>query len=50
MLPFVFGPTFHDYHHSKNVGNYAGSCYIWDAIFGTSKEFFSNFINAESKK
>lgn len=38
-LPFTCGTTFHNYHHLKNIGNYATFTWLWDYIFGTSKEY-----------
>lgn len=37
----TLGPsTFHDYHHSANIGNYAAWFCHWDYIFGTSEVFY----------
>jgi len=44
VLPLVTGPSYHDHHHSNNVGNFAGSCYLWDLIFNTNEEYMNNFI------
>ncbi len=33
---FVSGPSFHDFHHSKNVGNFCGVIYLWDFINDSS--------------
>ena len=44
VLPLVSGPSFHDHHHSNNVGNYAGSCYLWDVLLGTSDHYFKVFL------
>ena len=30
ILPFANGTSHHDFHHSKNVGNYGGFSYLWD--------------------
>ncbi|KXS17076.1 hypothetical protein M427DRAFT_269747 [Gonapodya prolifera JEL478] len=32
-------PEFHDYHHYKNVGNYAAYTPFWDWLFGTDKKY-----------
>lgn len=39
-LPLVSGPSFHDHHHSHNIGNFAGSCYFWDVMLGTSSNYW----------
>ena len=44
MFPFIIGPAFHDHHHSVNVGNYSGSCYLWDLLMNTGEPFFSNYL------
>ncbi len=33
---FYANPTYHDYHHSDNMGNYGGMFTIWDTVFGGS--------------
>ena len=43
------GPSYHDHHHSHNVGNYSGSCYLWDLILGTGDHFFKQFLKEDSK-
>ena len=47
MLPFVIGPCYHDHHHSHNVGNYSGSCYLWDLVLGTGEHFFTEFLKSD---
>lgn len=34
-LPFYEGAAFHDFHHARFQGNYAGFLPLWDRIFGT---------------
>jgi len=48
VLPFVMGPTYHDHHHSNNVGNFGGSCYFWDFVFDTNVIFMDNFLKVKS--
>lgn len=38
-IPFTTGAAFHNFHHLKNVGNYATFTRIWDGLFGTDKEY-----------
>lgn len=40
---FVSDPSFHDYHHSKNVGNYCGSIYLWDHFNGSAQKYFEQY-------
>ena len=47
VLPLVSGPSFHDHHHSHNVGNFSGSCYFWDLIFGTSAHYWQEELKHE---
>ncbi|KXS20232.1 hypothetical protein M427DRAFT_66764 [Gonapodya prolifera JEL478] len=32
-------PEWHDFHHYKNLGNYATSLVVWDLVFGTDKHY-----------
>lgn len=34
-LPMASSATYHDFHHSKNVGNFSGAFTYLDYIFGT---------------
>lgn len=48
---FVSDPSFHDYHHSKNVGNYCGSIYLWDFWNGSAQSYFlENGIDIDEKE
>lgn len=44
VLPFVSGASYHDFHHSKNIGNYAGSVYLWDTVFEENTLYWEMFI------
>jgi sterol desaturase/sphingolipid hydroxylase (fatty acid hydroxylase superfamily) len=44
ILPFVMSPSYHDHHHSHNVGNFAGNIYIWDLLMGTADHFFKEYL------
>ena len=44
VLPLIMGSSFHDYHHSSNIGTYGASCYFWDLMTGTSDQFFKQFL------
>ncbi len=40
MIPFMVSTTYHDFHHSNNLGNYASHFIIWDYIFGDNKPYY----------
>ena len=42
LLPFSADATYHDYHHSRNVGNYSSTMTIWDTIFNTNQDYYIN--------
>lgn len=50
VLPFVAEPEFHDSHHSLNLGNFAGSFYIWDVLYGTAGPYLDEFLGGQSKE
>ena len=37
---FYSNATYHDYHHSHNVGNFGGTFHIWDTLFGTNNAYY----------
>eukprot|EP00761_Pharyngomonas_kirbyi_P012448 gb/GECH01012475.1/.p1 GENE.gb/GECH01012475.1/~~gb/GECH01012475.1/.p1 ORF type:complete len:264 (+),score=20.11 gb/GECH01012475.1/:1-792(+) len=39
FLPFYGGARFHDWHHERNVGNFASTFTVWDWAFGTDKHY-----------
>jgi len=42
ILPFSIDSSFHNYHHVKNIGNYATFFFFWDWYFGTCETFIKN--------
>lgn len=44
VMPFVADPSYHDYHHSHNVGNFAANCYVWDVLFDTNVEYMDKYL------
>jgi sterol desaturase/sphingolipid hydroxylase (fatty acid hydroxylase superfamily) len=40
LLPLSGSTTFHDYHHSTNVGNYGSYFTFWDTFCGTNKDYY----------
>jgi sterol desaturase/sphingolipid hydroxylase (fatty acid hydroxylase superfamily) len=39
FLPWKLEGDFHDFHHSHSVGNFASMLKLWDAVWGTNKEY-----------
>jgi len=39
LLPFCTQDEFHDFHHTRNFGNYGSHFRFWDSLFGTNKAF-----------
>eukprot|EP00350_Pseudokeronopsis_sp_OXSARD2_P001614 CAMPEP_0170541912 /NCGR_PEP_ID=MMETSP0211-20121228/1514_1 /TAXON_ID=311385 /ORGANISM="Pseudokeronopsis sp., Strain OXSARD2" /LENGTH=244 /DNA_ID=CAMNT_0010844819 /DNA_START=213 /DNA_END=947 /DNA_ORIENTATION=+ len=50
LLPLTNPSTFHDFHHSGNIGNYAAWFCHWDYIFGTSDYFYKNLFPSTKAK
>jgi methylsterol monooxygenase/4-alpha-methyl-delta7-sterol-4alpha-methyl oxidase len=48
LLPFSTSSTYHDYHHSRNIGNYSSLFTLWDTILGSNVDFFK-FIKNKDK-
>lgn len=42
VLPFSTSSQYHDWHHSKNVGNYSDYFYFLDMIFETNKDYLDH--------
>ena len=42
LNPFSTRPPYHDFHHSKNVGNYAGTYIYWDFFCGTNGAYIKH--------
>ena len=40
LIPFAASSTYHDFHHSNNIGNYSSFFTIWDSLCGTNKVFY----------
>jgi len=36
LLPFSTSASYHEFHHSYNVGNYSSFFSLWDTVFGTN--------------
>jgi sterol desaturase/sphingolipid hydroxylase (fatty acid hydroxylase superfamily) len=40
LLPFSTSASYHNYHHSHNIGNYSSMFSLWDTIFGSNSSYF----------
>jgi sterol desaturase/sphingolipid hydroxylase (fatty acid hydroxylase superfamily) len=51
VFPFYYNSSYHNYHHSKNIGNYSTAFYPVELLFGTNKTFFDEeFAKAAIKQ
>jgi len=50
MIPFGADATYHNYHHSRNVGNYSSVMTVWDSIFNTNKDYYAYLKGFEKGK
>lgn len=41
LFPMSGGSEYHNFHHSKNAGNYCGFFKFWDCVYNTNKDFVS---------
>lgn len=40
IFPGMVDTIYHNFHHLKNIGNYATYWIFWDSLFGTNKTYF----------
>lgn len=50
LFPFYEGSAFHDFHHSRFVGNYAGFTPLWDRVFHTLSQGYEEFVESYKRK
>ena len=50
LVPFCADASYHDFHHSQNVGNYGSFMTIWDTILDTNTEYYAHQIKKEKSK
>jgi len=50
LLPFSGSSSYHNFHHSKNVGNYSSFFTYWDTLFGTNKAYHDHLKRLDAKK
>lgn len=41
LIPFSTSASYHDFHHSHNVGNFSSFFSFWDTLFGQNKNFYT---------
>ncbi|CDW78371.1 sterol desaturase family protein [Stylonychia lemnae] len=41
LIPFSGSSTYHDFHHSNNIGNFCSFFTFWDTVFGTNSTFYA---------
>lgn len=41
LIPFSTSASYHDFHHSHNVGNYSSFFSFWDTLFGCNKDYYA---------
>lgn len=39
LMPFCTNDEFHDFHHTRNSGNYGSQFRFWDSLFGSNSDF-----------
>ena len=40
LIPFGTDATYHNFHHTNNVGNYSSFMTIWDSVFDCNTDFY----------
>ena len=40
LIPFSAPASYHNCHHTHNVGNYATFFALWDTVFGTNRAYY----------
>ena len=43
LIPFSTSASYHNFHHSHNVGNYSSFFSLWDTIFGQNKAYYQYY-------
>jgi sterol desaturase/sphingolipid hydroxylase (fatty acid hydroxylase superfamily) len=50
LLPFGSDATYHDFHHTKNVGNYSSLMTVWDTIFDSNTQYWESYPEGKMAK
>lgn len=43
LIPFGSDATYHNFHHTKNVGNYSSFMTIWDTLLNSNSDFYEAY-------
>ena len=46
---FWVNASYHDYHHSHNVGNFGSMFTLWDSLLGANKVYFKHINDYRGK-
>ena len=49
LIPFGGDASYHDFHHTRNVGNYGTFMTIWDTLFDTNKDYYAKLAKDQDK-
>jgi len=49
LIPFGTDATYHDFHHTRNVGNYSSFMTIWDSVFNTNIDFYEKYPGSNKR-
>lgn len=41
--------AYHEFHHSRNVGNYSTFFTVWDTVFGSNADYYQYLLDTEEK-
>jgi len=47
LIPFATSSSYHNFHHSYNIGNYSSFFSMWDTLFGTNKTYYQYYERAK---
>ena len=42
VMPFGTDATYHNFHHTKNLGNYSSFMTVWDTVFNSNAEYYES--------
>jgi len=50
VIPWSISASYHEFHHSHNVGNYAFMSNFWDTVFGTNADYMKYLEEENNSK
>ena len=50
LIPFSTSASYHNFHHSHNVGNFSSFFSLWDTIFGCNKAYYQFYERVREAK